>query len=81
MGYFWRTTCFLQQDNARDHTARVTATTMQDLKFDCLQHTLYSPDFTPSHYFDFGQLKEALGRKKFLKILQKMLFSTYQHTV
>ena len=55
----------LQHDNARPHTARSTAATIQDLSFEFLPHPPYSPDFTPSDFHFFGPLKEAMGGKSF----------------
>jgi hypothetical protein len=55
----------LHHDNARPHTARATAVTIEDLHFECLPHPPYSPDLAPSDYHMFGPLKEALGGKKF----------------
>jgi hypothetical protein len=36
-----------------------------DLLFECLPHPPYSPDFAPSDYHIFGQLREAMGGKTF----------------
>ena len=56
----------LQHDNARPHTARSTAATIQDLSFQCLPHPLYSPDLASSVFHIFGPLKEAMGGKSFM---------------
>ena len=55
----------LQHDNARNHTARSTVATIQDLAFECLPHPPYSPDLAPSGFHVFGPLKEAMGGKYF----------------
>jgi histone-lysine N-methyltransferase SETMAR len=55
----------LQYDNARPHTARSTAATIQDLSFECLPRLLYSPDLAPSDFHVFGPLKQAMGAKSF----------------
>jgi histone-lysine N-methyltransferase SETMAR len=55
----------LQNDNARPHTARVTAKKITDLCLDCIPHPAYSSDLAPNDYHVFGPLKEALGGKKF----------------
>jgi len=53
----------LQHDNARPHTARSAVATIQDLSFDCLPHSPYSPDLAPSDFHVFEPLKEAMGGK------------------
>ena len=55
----------LQHDNARPHTTRSTAATIQDLSFECLPHPPYSPDLAPSDFYVFGPLKEVMGCKSF----------------
>uniref|UniRef100_UPI003590293B protein piccolo n=1 Tax=Myxine glutinosa TaxID=7769 RepID=UPI003590293B len=49
-----------KHDNARPHTARTTAATIEDLHFECLPHPPHSPDLTPSDYHILGLLKAAL---------------------
>ena len=53
----------MQHDSARPHTARSTVATIQDLSFECLPHTPYSPDLAPSDFHVFGPFKEAVGGK------------------
>jgi len=55
----------LQHDNAWPHTACSTVATIQDLSFECLPHSPYSPDLAPSDFHVFGPLKEAMGGKSF----------------
>jgi N-dimethylarginine dimethylaminohydrolase len=55
----------LHHDNARPHTVSATASTMEDLHFECLPRPPYSPDLAPSDYHMSGPLEEALGGKKF----------------
>jgi len=59
------TSVLLQHDNARPHTARSTVATIQDLSFECLPYSPYSPDLAPSDFHVFGPLKEAIGGKSF----------------
>jgi AICAR transformylase/IMP cyclohydrolase PurH len=40
----------LLHDNAPQHTAAATVTTIQKLKFETINHPPYSPDLTPSDY-------------------------------
>jgi hypothetical protein len=55
----------LLRENARLHTAAATVTTIQKLKFEMINHPLYSPDLAQSHYHVFGILKEALQGRRF----------------
>ena len=51
----------LQHDNVRPYTAHSTFATIQDLSFECLPHSPYSPDHVPSDFHVFGPLKKAMG--------------------
>ncbi|KOC63770.1 Histone-lysine N-methyltransferase SETMAR, partial [Habropoda laboriosa] len=43
--------------NARPHFAAVTVQTLQQVRFEVLEHLLYCPDVTHSDYHLFGPLK------------------------
>ena len=62
---FLSTDVLLQHENARLHTARSTAATIQDLSFESLPNPPYSPDIAASDFNVFGPLKEAMGCKSF----------------
>jgi hypothetical protein len=55
----------MMYDNARLHTARVTAKTIRHIHFECLPHPPYLPYFVPCHYYIFGPPKGALGGQTF----------------
>ena len=38
---------------------------IMELKFELLQHTLYSPDLATSHFFSFPNLKKWLDGQRF----------------
>ena len=48
----------LHHDNARPHTAAQTVQTINNLGWQLLLHTFYSPYLAPSHFHLFGPLKE-----------------------
>ncbi|KAJ4434372.1 hypothetical protein ANN_22932 [Periplaneta americana] len=52
-------------DNARPHTARRTATKLQEFNWEVLDHPPYSPDLAPSDYHLFMYIKTWLGSKRF----------------
>jgi hypothetical protein len=58
-------TVILQHNNAWPHTASKTLETIQDLKFELLEHPPYSPDVTPSNFLMFGPLEDAIGGVRF----------------
>jgi histone-lysine N-methyltransferase SETMAR len=47
-------------DNARPHTARRTASLLQEFSWDVFNHPLYSPDLAPSDFHLFLHLKKFL---------------------
>lgn len=55
----------LLHDNARPHSAAKTLETLQELRFEVLEHPPYSPDLAPSDFHLFGPLKEALRGRRF----------------
>ncbi|KAI6655685.1 Histone-lysine N-methyltransferase SETMAR-like [Oopsacas minuta] len=55
----------LQYDNARPHVSSKTIAGIDDLGFECLPHPPYCPDFAPSDYWLFGEMKRPLGGKRF----------------
>ena len=56
----------LQHDNARPHTSRQTAATLERLNFDdILAHPPYSPDLAPCDFFLFPKLKEHLKGNRY----------------
>jgi hypothetical protein len=55
----------LLHDNARPHTAAATLDTTGRVKFQILQHPLYSPDLSPSDYHVFGPQKDSLRGRRF----------------
>jgi histone-lysine N-methyltransferase SETMAR len=46
-----------RHDNARPHTARATQERIQELQWEFLEHSPYSPDLAPSDFHLFGPLK------------------------
>jgi histone-lysine N-methyltransferase SETMAR len=56
------------QDNASSHTTAITQQKLDDLHFEVLKHTPYSPDLAPSDYHLFPNLKKHLKRTKFSAI-------------
>jgi histone-lysine N-methyltransferase SETMAR len=57
----------LPYDNARPHTARATQERIQELQWELLEHTPYSPDLAPSDFYLFGPLKITLVSNVSLK--------------
>jgi len=55
----------LRHDNARSHTAQHTTQTLEELKFEVLQHPSYSPDLSSCDYFLFEPMKDELRGKHF----------------
>lgn len=53
------------QDNARSHTARLTQKKLADIGFTVIPHPPYSPDLSPSDYYLFSPMKNALRGKTF----------------
>jgi len=51
---------FLQHDNARPHTAKLTKAALSTLRWKILPHPAYSPDLAPSDYHLFGEMKKPL---------------------
>ena len=52
-------------DNARPHTVRKAVDKLNELGFDVLPHPPYSPDLSPSHYYLFHPMKNALRGKQY----------------
>jgi hypothetical protein len=55
----------LLYDNARSHYAAHTKETLQELKFEALNHPSYSPETTHSDFHLFGPLKGAVKGRRF----------------
>ena len=53
------------QDNARVHTCAISTAKFIELKFELLQHPLYSPDLAASDFFLFPNLKTWLRGQRF----------------
>jgi len=49
----------LLRDNARPHTAAHTLETLKQLKWEAMEHPVYSPNLVPSDFHIFGLLKNA----------------------
>jgi histone-lysine N-methyltransferase SETMAR len=65
-GRIWRKKKILfHQDNAPVHTSVIAMAKINELKFELLPHTPYSPDLAPSDYFLFPKLKKWLAGKRF----------------
>ena len=56
---------FFIHDNARPRTARQTVDKLNELGFDVLPHRPYSPDLSPSDYYLFHPMKNALRGKQY----------------
>ena len=50
----------LLHDNTRPHVAQVVKAILQELKWEVLQHLLYSPDLTPTDYYLFHSLSNHM---------------------
>ena len=50
----------LQQDNARVHTCKIAMDAVERNGYELIPHTAYSPDFAPSDYFLFPNLKKDI---------------------
>ncbi|KDR22070.1 hypothetical protein L798_02924, partial [Zootermopsis nevadensis] len=48
-------------DNARPHTARRTASLLQEFSWEVFNHPPYSPDLAPSDFHLFLHLKKFLS--------------------
>ncbi|KZC04989.1 Histone-lysine N-methyltransferase SETMAR, partial [Dufourea novaeangliae] len=55
----------LHHDNARSHTARITAKKLRQLGWEVLPQPAYSPDIGPSDYHLFRSLQNFLLGKHF----------------
>ncbi|XP_064482834.1 histone-lysine N-methyltransferase SETMAR-like [Ornithodoros turicata] len=55
----------LLEDNARTHTAHLTARTLEELGWESLPHPPYSPDLDPNDFHLFGPLKAFLRGRHF----------------
>ncbi|GBN22449.1 Histone-lysine N-methyltransferase SETMAR [Araneus ventricosus] len=55
----------LLHDNARPHVSRETQTTLQNFRWEVLEHPPYSPDLSPYDFHIFGPLKRALQGTRF----------------
>ena len=52
-------------NNARPHTAAHTLETLKQLKWEAMEHPVYSPDLAPPDFHLFGPLKNALQGRRF----------------
>ena len=50
----------LLHDNTRPHVAQVVKATLQELEWEVLQHSLYSPDLEPMDYYLFRSLSNHM---------------------
>ncbi|GBM61069.1 Mariner Mos1 transposase [Araneus ventricosus] len=55
----------LLHDNARPHTANAVKTTLQQFRWETLEHPPYSPDLSPCDFHIFGPLKQAIRGHRF----------------
>jgi hypothetical protein len=55
----------LLHNNAHPHTLACTLETLWKLKWEVMEHPAHSPDFVPSDFHLFGQLKEVLRGRRF----------------
>ncbi|GFX38598.1 mariner Mos1 transposase [Trichonephila clavipes] len=55
----------LLHDNARPHTANAVKTTLQQLRWEILEHPSYSPNISPCDFHAFGPLKRAIRGHRF----------------
>ena len=53
------------QDNAPCHKSLATMAKLNELSFELLPHSEYSPDLAPSDYYLFADLKRMLQGKTF----------------
>ena len=56
---------FLQHDNARPHTARITREKIKSLGWKEVRHPPYSPDIAPSDYHLFSSMQHYLDGKNY----------------
>ncbi|GBO11357.1 Mariner Mos1 transposase [Araneus ventricosus] len=52
-------------DNARPHTANAVKTTLQQFRWETLEHLPYSPDLSPCDFHVCGPLKQAILGHRF----------------
>ena len=50
----------LKQDNARVHTCKIAMDVVERNGYELIPHPAYSPDFAPSDYFLFPNLKKDI---------------------
>ncbi|CAK9819145.1 Mariner Mos1 transposase [Anthophora quadrimaculata] len=53
------------QNNGRAHTSVLAMAKFNELKYELLEHPVYSPDLAPSGYYLFPNLKKPLAGKRF----------------
>jgi hypothetical protein len=59
------TKMLLLHDNGHPHTANKTNEMLQNLKWEVLEHTPYSPDLAPRDFHLFGPLEHHLSAEHF----------------
>ena len=57
--HFKKKMILFRQDNAQVHTCAVSMAKFMELKFELLQHLLYSPELDPNDFFLFPNLKNG----------------------
>jgi hypothetical protein len=55
----------LLHDDVRPHTANHTVETVNELRFEVMEHPPYSPNHAPSDFHMFGPIKESLRERRF----------------
>lgn len=56
---------FFLQDNARPHTAFATMDKLEELHLNLIEHPPYSPDLSPSDYYLFSPMKNAIRGRNY----------------
>lgn len=60
-----RKKAFFHQDKVSVHITHIAVAKINELKFELLPHTFYSPDLTRLDYFLIPNLKKWVGGKRF----------------
>ena len=65
-------------DNAPAHTSAIVTAKLFDVRYEILPHPPYSPDFAPSDYFLFPNMKTWLGGRRFSSN-EEIIAATNEH--
>ena len=63
----------LQQDNARVHTCKIAMDAVERNGYELIPHPAYSPDFAPSDYFLFPNLKKDIRSNEVVAAVEEWI--------